>query len=206
MSVKYRKVKNNRQGSSTLGKIYGRAVVNDVVSTKKIAEKIGKRCTVTEPDILAVINALETEIADNLALGNRVVLDGFGSFKVGLTTSPAESAKKFTAANIKGMHIIFAPAIEMDQGKRIKSMLRGVKVEEMTEYARLGDEDDDKGGTSSGGGNGGGSGSTDNPGSGSSDSGGTGGSDTGDSGSSGGESGGSGSGGNDVGLDRKSVV
>jgi len=157
MSVKYRKVVNNRKNSATKGKVYGRAVVNDVIHTKKLAEKIGNRCTVTEPDIIAVINALETEIADNLAQGNRIVLDGFGSFKVGLTTKPADTPKQFTANNIKGMHVIFAPAVEVEQGKRYKAMLRGVKAEEMTEYEGLKDDSDkgstsDKGGTSDTGG------------------------------------------------------
>lgn len=161
MSVKYRKVVNNRKNSATKGKVYGRAVVNDVIHTKKLAEKIGKRCTVTEPDILAVINALETEIADNLAQGNRIVLDGFGSFKVGLSTAPADTAKQFTANNIKGMHVIFAPAIEVESGKRIKAMLRGVKAEEMTEYNGLKDDTNDSGSDK-------GSGSTDTGGSGSS--------------------------------------
>ena len=39
MSVKYRKVKNNRKGSATRGKIYGKAVVDGVIRTKEIAEK-----------------------------------------------------------------------------------------------------------------------------------------------------------------------
>lgn len=158
MSVKYRKVKNNRKGSATRGKIYGKAVVDGVIRTKEIAEKIGKRCTLTEPDIIAVINALETEIAYALADGKRVILDGFGSFKVGISTSPADSPKKFTTANIKGFHVVFAPAIEMYMNKRIKSMLRGVKVEEMTEYNGL---DSGSDGTS-GGGNSGGSSTGDN--------------------------------------------
>lgn len=156
MSVKYRKVKNNRKGSATRGKIYGKAVVDGVIRTKEIAEKIGKRCTLTEPDIIAVINALETEIAYALADGKRVILDGFGSFKVGISTSPADTPKKFTIANIKGFHVVFAPAIEMYMNKRIKSMLRGVKVEEMTEYNGL-DDGSDGGGTTSGGSNAGGS-------------------------------------------------
>lgn len=156
MSVKYRKVKNNRKGSATRGKIYGKAVVDGVIRTKEIAEKIGKRCTLTEPDIIAVINALETEIAYGLADGKRVILDGFGSFKVGISTSPADTPKKFTTANIKGFHVVFAPAIEMYMNKRIKSMLRGVKVEEMTEYNGL-DDGSDGGGTTSGGSNAGGS-------------------------------------------------
>lgn len=141
MSVKYRKVVNNRKNSKTKGKVYGRAVVDGVVDTKEIARKINKRCTLTEPDIIAVINALETEIGYGLSDGKRVVLDGFGSFKVGLTTTPADSAKKFTSANIKGMHVIFLPATEMEQGKRVKNMLKGVKAEEMTEYTGIGSGD-----------------------------------------------------------------
>lgn len=159
MSVKYRKVKNNRKGSKTQGKIYGKAVVDGVIHTKEIAEKISKRCTLTEPDIIAVINALETEIAYALADGKRVILDGFGSFKVGISTSPADTPKKFTIANIKGFHVVFAPAIEMYMNKRIKSMLRGVKVEEMTEYNGL-DDGSDGGGTNAGGNAGGSSGSS----------------------------------------------
>lgn len=141
MSVKYRKVVNNRKNSKTQGKVYGRAVVDGVIDTKEIARKINKRCTLTEPDIIAVINALETEIGYGLSDGKRVVLDGFGSFKVGLTTTPADSAKKFTSANIKGMHVIFLPATEMEQGKRMKNMLKGVKAEEMTEYTGIGSGD-----------------------------------------------------------------
>lgn len=152
MSVKYRKVVNNRKNSKTKGKIYGRAVVDGVIDTKEIARKINKRCTLTEPDIIAVINALETEIGYGLSDGKRVVLDGFGSFKVGLTTTPADSAKKFTSANIKGMHVIFLPATEMEQGKRVKNMLKGVKAEEMTEYTGIesGENTGDAGNTDSG--------------------------------------------------------
>lgn len=164
MSVKYRKVKNNRKGSATRGKIYGKAVVDGVIRTKEIAEKIGKRCTLTEPDIIAVINALETEIAYALADGKRVILDGFGSFKVGISTSPADTPKKFTTANIKGFHVVFAPAIEMYMNKRIKSMLRGVKVEEMTEYNGL-DDGSDGGGSNTGDGNTGSNTGDKNPGS-----------------------------------------
>ena len=158
--AKFRKVKNNRKNSPTRGMIYGRAVVNRVVHTSAIAKKITERCTVTEPDILAVINALMTEISANIAEGNKVVLDNFGSFKLGIRTSPAVSAKKFTQANIKAMYIIYSPYSVMDQGKRVKPMLSGIKMEEMTEYNGI--EDKENGGGTSGGTSGGGtSGGTD---------------------------------------------
>ena len=190
--AKFRKVKNNRKNSPTKGMIYGRAVVNSVVHTSAIAKKITERCTVTEPDILAVINALMTEISANIAEGNKVVLDNFGSFKLGIRTSPAVSAKKFTQANIKAMYIIYSPYSVMDQGKRVKPMLSGIKMEEMTEYNGIEDENDGggtpggtPGGTTSGGTSGGGtdkdntgdtSGGTnkDNPSGGNTESGGTG--------------------------------
>lgn len=158
--AKFRKVKNNRKNSPTRGMIYGRAVVNRVVHTSAIAKKITERCTVTEPDILAVINALMTEISANISEGNKVVLDNFGSFKLGIRTSPAVSAKKFTQANIKAMYIIYSPYSVMDQGKRVKPMLSGIKMEEMTEYNGI--EDKENGGGTSGGTSGGGtSGRTD---------------------------------------------
>lgn len=159
--AKFRKVKNNRKNSPTRGMIYGRAVVNRVVHTSAIAKKITERCTVTEPDILAVINALMTEISANIAEGNKVVLDNFGSFKLGIRTSPAVSAKKFTSANIKAMYIIYSPYSVMDQGKRVKPMLSGIKMEEMTEYNGIEDKENGggtSGGTSGGGTSGGGSG------------------------------------------------
>ena len=158
--AKFRKVKNNRKNSPTRGMIYGRAVVNRVVHTSAIAKKITERCTVTEPDILAVINALMTEISANISEGNKVVLDNFGSFKLGIRTSPAVSAKKFTSANIKNMYVIYSPYTVMDQGKRVKPMLSGIKMEEMTEYNGI--EDKENGGGTSGGTSGGGtSGGTD---------------------------------------------
>lgn len=163
--AKFRKVKNNRKNSPTKGMIYGRAVVNSVVHTSAIAKKITERCTVTEPDILAVINALMTEISANIAEGNKVVLDEFGSFKLGIRTSPAVNAKKFTQANIKNMYVIYTPYTVMDHGKRVKPMLSGIKMEELTEYNGIEDEENGggtsggtSGGTTSGGTSGGGSG------------------------------------------------
>lgn len=183
--AKFRKVKNNRKNSPTKGMIYGRAVVNKVVHTRAIAKKITERCTVTEPDILAVINALMTEISANIADGNKVVLDDFGSFKLGIRTTPAESARKFTEANIKNKYIIYSPYTVMEQGRRVKPMLSGIKMEELTEYNGI--EDKENGGGPSGGTSGDTSGGTDkdNPSGGNPPSG-----DTGKDNTGGGESGG----------------
>ena len=103
---------------------------------------------------------MEAKASMRLSLGNKVVLDEFGSFKLGIRTSPAVSAKKFTSANIKAMYIIYSPYSVMDQGKRVKPMLSGIKMEEMTEYNGIEDKEND-GGTSGGTSGGGTSGGTD---------------------------------------------
>ena len=188
-SVKIRKVVNNRKGSKTQGKVYGRAVVSDTINTKKLCQNIRDRCTLTEPDVVAVVSALITEVSGQLALGNRVVLDGFGSFKVGLSSTPADSAKKFTSANIKCLRVIFQPAIEMINGKRVKTLLKEVRVEELAEYKGLNDEDTGKlsgGGTAGGGTAGGGTAGGSTAGGGSGTSGGTTGDTSGGTGSEGG--------------------
>ena len=118
-----------------------------------------------------------TEISANIADGNKVVLDEFGSFKLGIRTSPAVSAKKFTSANIKAMYIIYSPYSVMDQGKRVKPMRSGIKMEEMTEYNGI--EDKENGGGTSGGTSGGGTDKA-NPSGGNTPSGGTGKDNTGD--------------------------
>ena len=189
MSVKIRKVVNNRKGSKTQGKVYGRAVVSDTINTKKLCQNIRDRCTLTEPDVVAVVSALITEVSGQLALGNRVVLDGFGSFKVGLSSTPADSAKKFASANIKCLRVIFQPAIEMINGKRVKTLLKEVRVEELAEYKGLNDEDTGKpsgGGTAGGGTAGGGTAGGSTAGGGSGTSGGTTGDTSGGTGSEGG--------------------
>ena len=47
------------------------------------------------------------------------------------------------------MYIIYSPYSVMDQGKRVKPMLSGIKMEEMTEYNGIEDKEND-GGTSGG--------------------------------------------------------
>lgn len=142
MSVKYKKVQSNMKGNSSFGKWYGKAVVSDVVDVDTLSSNIGNRCTVTKPDIVAVISALVDEMKAQLQMGNRVVLDGFGSFKVGMSTKPAETAKEFTANNVKRLRVIFLPTTnQTSEGKRNVAILEGCRVEEMANYQSPGKDD-----------------------------------------------------------------
>ena len=136
MPVPYKLYKNTRAGSKTEGKWYARATHYSILDTDKLASQIESATTLTKPDIVACIAAFLQYIRDGLRAGQRVKLDKFGSFKVGMATTPADSAKDFSATtNVKSLHVIFQPAVEVSADrKRTKSLLSGVKVEEMQTY------------------------------------------------------------------------
>lgn len=70
-----------------------------------------------------------------LLRGNRVKIDGLGTFKIGMSTYPADTASEFTAANIKETHVLFQPESSKDaNGKRTKALLAGICVKEASVY------------------------------------------------------------------------
>ena len=136
MPVPYKLYKNTRAGSKTENMWYARATYYGTLDTDKLASQIESATTLTKPDIVACIAAFLQYIRDGLRAGQRVKLDKFGSFKVGMKTSPADTAKDFSATtNVKSVHVIFQPAVEVSaDGKRTKSLLSGVRVEEYGGY------------------------------------------------------------------------
>ena len=112
MSIKYRMYQDNRKNSKHKGFWYARAVSSDVVGIKELALRISNRCTVTEPDILAVISALVFEMNQVLKSGSRVKIDGLGTFRVSFHSQGVEDAKDFNVQkNIYGAHVLFAPSV-----------------------------------------------------------------------------------------------
>lgn len=131
MSVKYTLKKETRHSSKYCGWYYGRAVAAGTVGVKELSRKINDMCTVTEPDIRAVISALVILLRQNLQDGKKIVLDDFGSFRVGLRSLPAPTPKDFTKRNIRELHIVFQPKAHLVNHHWQKDFLEGCDVEKM---------------------------------------------------------------------------
>ena len=136
MSIKFRMYQDNRKNSKRKGYWYARAVSPDLVSVKDLALRISERCTVTEPDILAVISALVFEMNQVLKDGNRVKLDGLGTFRVGIHSQGVQKAEDFNAQrDIYGAHVLFAPTVTIDAMKRrVKALISGLRIQEAVQY------------------------------------------------------------------------
>ena len=133
MSVFYRLHQDKSKNTTRSGKWYARMVPTTVVGTRQLAEIMQRNCTVKKSDILAVLDELVETMRDQLQDSKRVKLDGFGSFKIGLSSIGAATANEFSASShIKGMHIVFSPERTSDStGARTKQFLQGAKAEEL---------------------------------------------------------------------------
>jgi len=138
MSVFYRLYQNNNKQSSAYKKWYARAVVTETMTTRQLAEIMQENCTVKRSDIEAVLRELVPTMTRAMQDSKRVKIDGLGSFKIGLKTSPAGSAKEFNAQkNVRGMHVNFQPETYKDKktNSRICNMLSRCTVAELPKNA-----------------------------------------------------------------------
>ena len=106
--IRYKLYQDNRKNSTTRGQWYARAAVMGVTDLETLAARIQRNCTAKKSDVMAVLTELVEVMQDELQEGRRVKLDGFGSFKIGISTTGAESPKLFTPTkNVKGVHVLF---------------------------------------------------------------------------------------------------
>lgn len=88
--------------------------------SKEIAEK---STTVSDTDMLAVLNDLTKILCHHLENGEIVRFGDFGSFQVSIGSEGAESSEKFNASLIKTKKITFRPGIDL------REMIQRMKFE-----------------------------------------------------------------------------
>lgn len=131
----YKMVRTFKDGRSDKAnnKWFARAITTETVSTDKIAELIQARCTLTKSDVRGCIEAFIDVIREQIQDSKAVKLDGFGTFKIGLKSTGADSVGEFSVtSNIVGSHVLFYPARTKNvaTGQQIIALLRGLKVKE----------------------------------------------------------------------------
>ena len=138
MAVNFKIYQSNRKGG-TNGKFYARAAHRETINTKDLAEVMQNNSTVKRSDIVAVLTELSEVLRQELQRSNKVHIDGIGTFKVGIHSKSAKTAKEFNATdNIVGSRILFMPETTIDaNGNRVKALLAGLKVKEAASYESL---------------------------------------------------------------------
>jgi len=125
MSVNYVLVERGNPGNSDAPKkFYALAKSSGELTFRKLSKEIAQGgTTVSDTDVLAVLNDLTKILCRHLENGEIVRFGDFGTFQIALTSEGAETASKFNASLIKRSKVTFRPGIDL------KEMLAVLKYE-----------------------------------------------------------------------------
>lgn len=109
-----------QQGEENM--LHPRLRLNGKVTTSQLRARIQKRCTLTETDVIAVLDALSHAMGEELADGRQVHLDGIGFFRPNLvSTEPVTEKTKHKNTKVKLKGIVFRPdQFLMDEVGKVK--------------------------------------------------------------------------------------
>ncbi|MBO7051298.1 MAG: HU family DNA-binding protein [Prevotella sp.] len=113
MAIQVKVYQDTRKNSNKL--FYGRAYHLNTIDSDQLAERIQANCTVKKSDVVAVLTELVEVMNYELANSNKIKLDGFGYFSVGVKTSGALAKDEWNVPeNLKNFHINFRPTMNRD--------------------------------------------------------------------------------------------
>ena len=103
-----------KQFNAKTGVYYPQAVtVGKPVETKEIAERLARISTVSKSDVAAVLGDLAGVLADYMAQGKSVRLDGLGTFRLTLDSAGVASEADFDfQKQLKAVRVQFTPQRE----------------------------------------------------------------------------------------------
>ena len=123
MAVLFNVRQDNRKNSNKL--FYGKVIHPSTVDLNGIAEQITNLCTVTKSDVQVVLTELIEIMNYELANSNKILLDGFGYFSVGIKSSGSLMKDEWNITeNLKNFHINFQSTRNWTQdskGKHVTS-------------------------------------------------------------------------------------
>jgi len=105
-------------------KFYAQAVRSGELTFRKLSKEIAEgSTTVSDTDVLAVLNDLIKILRRHLENGEIVRFGDFGSFQITISSDGVEDEKKFNSSKIKSAKVTFRPGIDL------KEMLNNLKYE-----------------------------------------------------------------------------
>jgi predicted histone-like DNA-binding protein len=88
-------------------------VDSTIVTTSELADSINHASSITQADVVAVLQAIGQHLTDALLDGNRVELDHIGTFSLALTCGNKHKDDHITNKDISVSRIVFSPCSEL---------------------------------------------------------------------------------------------
>lgn len=113
MSVKVKKIERRNPQNPHNVKWYLVQESTGSVGLQEIAAEIEGRSALSLGDVQSVLSNLMEVMPIFLKLGQSIKLEGFGTFRVTVSSTGMESPEALTAHQVKGVKINFLPGVEL---------------------------------------------------------------------------------------------
>lgn len=117
--------------------LHPRIKLNGSTGTDELRRRIQQRCTLTETDVIAVLDALSHIMGEELADGRQVHLDGIGYFYPTLTTTEpvtTETKRKSTKVKLKSIQFRADQTLKNEFGVlKVKSLKGDLNFKRLTD-------------------------------------------------------------------------
>lgn len=115
MSVKLKKIQRANPQDRNSVKWYLTQEKTGSVGMTEIAREIESRSSLSIGDVKSVLNNLVEVLPVFLRLGQTIKLEGFGSFRISVTSEGIRSEEELSVHNINSVKIIFLPGVDLKQ-------------------------------------------------------------------------------------------
>lgn len=104
----------NPMDDTAAPKAYARAQVKEVMSFRNFVQHIAEHGGHNRGKVKGVLSDTCECLVEMLLEGKKVQLDELGDFWLTLSSEGAEDCQNFSAANIKGVNILFTPGVDFE--------------------------------------------------------------------------------------------
>ena len=141
--LRIKKYKNTNERSAAYGKTYGRLMLMDTLNTNDLCRHIMKHGTIFTPDVVkGVVERFIMCFEELLLEGNKIKLDGLGTFYLSASTEGVADEKDFSANNVKAIHVRFLPDQSKESEYTAKMLTSKAKFRSVTGEAMPGAEEE----------------------------------------------------------------
>jgi predicted histone-like DNA-binding protein len=113
MAVKLKKIQRKNPQDVSQVKWYLTQEKTGTVGVQEIAREIEGRSALSLGDVQSVLSNLVEILPVFLRLGQTIKLEGFGSFRISVTSDGTETAEELSARNVKSVKMVFLPSVEL---------------------------------------------------------------------------------------------
>lgn len=126
--------RNNPQDFNSAGKYYPAPVYHSTINLKNLANEIAHSTSLTASDVKAVIEELIVSFERHLINGEKLKLDGLGTFKTSFSGEGSDSIEEVSAKNIdnKSIRVTFVADNELKKSIRNNIILEKEKRSKQT--------------------------------------------------------------------------